>query len=432
MGVRRMISSVTLRIVGCMLLLGWVSSSAVAAIWTKTIHRDGLNDGVQLDRVEIRGERLPQLSDFAGANVADPIARSHEPGGPVGPGVGTDATKPPSQNNSSKDCSSTKPVLLATGEKWKDETDFTSLGFYGLSQVRTYRSKNAVGRMFGPNWGSSFDYPMLFTAGGCYQDPDSGRCYPREAYITMPDGAKFKYELGDFLTYTVYGAAKTGVMTYTPTAWRLRMDGFTYTYSKFGYLQSISGHSGDGTISFTYSPTDYTRLLKVTNRVGQSITFTWTGNKVTQVVDPAGNTWRYDYNANGMLSRVTSPGSTPDIRDYHYESGAGAWLFTGISINATRYSTYKYFPDGRVQESGLAGGEERDTFVYGSNQTTVANALGQPTVYNFASVNGELRVTTVSRAQTTTCLAAAATTVYDSGGYVDYKLDWNNNKTDLD
>ena len=341
---------------------------------------------------------------------------------------------PKSESNSNKDvcgASSDKPVLLSTGEKWKKETDFTSVGLYGLSQIRTYRSINVVGRMFGPNWGSSFDYAKLdFTKTGCYQDPDSGVCYPRQATLTMPDGAKFSYEPSNLPRYTVYGAAKTGSLTYTKTAWRLRMNGATYTYSNLGFLQSIDNYSGDSSLTFTYDVSDVSKLIKVTNRIGQAISFVWANNKVTQLVDPAGNIWRYDYNTSGMLSQVTSPGTNPDIRQYHYESGAGNWFLTGITINGARYSTYDYYPDGRVRQSGLAGGEEVDTFQYGTLQTTVTNAKGQPTIYSFASLNGELRIVKISRAQTTTCAAAAASTAYDVNGYVDYTVDWNNNKTD--
>src|SRR5262249_26844228 len=105
-------------------------------------------------------------------------------------------------------------------------------------------------------------------------------------------------------------------------------------------------------------------------------------------------------------------------------------LLTGIAINGQRYSTYAYRSDRRAVESGLTGGEERDTFEYGANTTTVTSATGQRTTYTFVARGGALMLTQTSRASTPTWGANAASRVYDGNGYADYELDWNGNKTD--
>ena len=211
--------------------------------------------------------------------------------------------------------------------------------------------------------------------------------------------------------------------------WRLTRDHKTYRYNTLGRIQTVTGEGGRGTLTYTYAANGY-EPIKVTNTAGQTIEFTWTNGRVTQVKDPAGNAWSYTYDANGMLASATSPGASPDTRTYLYENSADRQLLTGISINGARYSTYKYFADKRVQESGLAGGEEKDTFTYATNQTTVTSATGQPVTYTFTPAQGALKVASVSRAQTSTCAAASAQTAYDSNGWVDYTLDWNGNKTD--
>jgi YD repeat-containing protein len=158
------------------------------------------------------------------------------------------------------------------------------------------------------------------------------------------------------------------------------------------------------------------------------VTLTWGSNsRVSKVRDPAGNDWLYEYDANGMLTKVTSPGTSPDIRQYYYEN-ADSTLLTGIAVNGVRYSTYNYYSDRRVSESGLAGGEEKDSFVYGPTQTTITDARGQTTTFGFMSVFGELKLTSVSRAGTSSCTSASAQTVYNASGYPDYTLDWNGNK----
>ncbi|WP_426108059.1 hypothetical protein, partial [Massilia sp. TSP1-1-2] len=175
-------------------------------------------------------------------------------------------------------------------------------------------------------------------------------------------------------------------------------------------------------------------VTKITNSAGKWIQLTKNAsNRVTQVIDPAGNAWTYEYNAAGMLTKVTSPGAAPAVRQYHYENTTAAnaaTLLTGISINSARYSRYTYNTDGTVQQSALEGGAEVDNFVYGAGQTTVTNAKGMATTYAFTSILGEKKITSVVRAGTSSCASAAAQTVYDSRGYVDYTLDWKGNKTD--
>jgi RHS repeat-associated protein len=130
-----------------------------------------------------------------------------------------------------------------------------------------------------------------------------------------------------------------------------------------------------------------------------------------------------------MLAKVTSPGEKPDVRQYHYEE-ANKTRLTGITIGDRRYSTYSYYPDGRVSVSQLTGGNEKDTFSYGDKSTTVTNAQGQTTKYTFVEVHGELKIRTISREPSSTCAAAGALTEYDANGYIDYTLDWRGVKTD--
>ena len=72
-----------------------------------------------------------------------------------------------------------------------------------------------------------------------------------------------------------------------------------------------------------------------------------------------------------------------------------------------------------------------DTFVYGTNQTTITSEKGQPTTYTFVSINGSFETAQISRATTSTCpVGSSASTTYDpSTGYVTSTADWNGNTT---
>lgn len=327
-----------------------------------------------------------------------------------------------------------KPVHLTTGEKFLNQTDFQTAGAYGLSLGRTYRSQKAVGSMFGANWLSSFDWPRLVRSPGQNCDAD-GVCLPTYVVFRETDGSQFSYkpdpasvDLGIRNKYSVAGSASLGRLTYSYTTrgWSLSKAGRNHNFNSSGQITSIYSISGELLYSFAYTSG---LVTKVTNTVGQSISFVWQNSKVVQVIDPSGQTWNYAYDANGMLSTVTSPGASPDVRTYYYENSADRTLLTGVAVNGVRYSTYQYYADKRVNVSGLAGGEEVDTISYGTNSATVTDAYGKSQTYSFTSIGGELRTTAVSRAAGSNCPAAAAQTVYNASNFVDYTVDWNGVKT---
>jgi len=284
--------------------------------------------------------------------------------------------------------------------------------------------------MFGRKWLSTYDYPWL-QASGCWRNPDEPYfCTPTSVVWGLPDGSKYTYTQTGAGVYGVKNSQAMGTLVFEgPGAgWTLYRQKKIYRFSAAGAIQSIQGEAGVGTTQFIYGSNSY-RPIRIVNSAGQTIEFTWGTYGVSQVRDPAGNIWSYGYNASGMLSSVTSPGASPDTRSYVYEDAADARLLTGISINGVRYSTYKYYADKRVQESGLTGGEERDTFTYGTNETTLTSAKGQPMTYSFTAVQGGRKLTAVSRAPTASCGDAAAQTAYDANGWTAYRLDWNGNRT---
>ncbi|MEX0141164.1 RHS repeat protein [Massilia sp. LMS1-1-1.1] len=395
--------------------------------------------------IEIHGERLPRYEPPAPIFRPPPPTRygdGHSDPAPKNPGRKETAEPATTDSSAPTDCSDTNntnpmtgnPVIISTGEKYKNEVDFSAGNSYGLSLQRTYRSFNSSATMFGPKWLSEYDYPRLAPS-GCYRHPDFGNlCIPTDVIFTRPDGANITYTrmmAGGSLIYRAKNAASRGRMTYKPTnrTWTLILDQKTYSFSAAGMIQKITNPGGANLLEFIYG-SNSEQATRIINISGQTLELTWTDGRVTKVRDPAGNEWNYLYNLAGMLISVTSPGQNPDIRTYFYEDGSDPRLLTGIAINGIRYSTYRYYADKRVQESGLSDGEERDTFSYSSNKTTVTSAKGQTVTYSYVPIQGGLKLSSISRETTTTCPTANSATFYDSNGWVDYTLDWNGNKTD--
>jgi RHS repeat-associated protein len=428
----------------------------------------------EIDTVEIFGKRPPRmtgrLSDqfLHRSRIRDPVTRSRGDfeRAPV-------KAKPPSEGNSNMEseetCKSTaNPVVIATGEKHKTETDFQAAGAVGLSLARTYRSNHAAGNLFGPHWLSSLDAPTLRYA-PCFRPSKGWHCIPATITHTDENGTKFVYEYvapgpiedEGSMKYKLVAGAKgeqtaetpvpivrrpreyyyrsanasaTGTVIWSPSGQVLiRKDKVTHHFNSQRRILRIYDHqTGAALRSYTYTAGDATtvpRLDTITNATGLSVKLTWGGNgRVASVRDAAGNDWSYQYDDNGMLARVTSPGENPDVREYHYEN-PDPTLLTGITIGGRRYSTYAYYGDRRVHTSALTGEEEKDTFSYGDKTTTVTNAKGQEATYTFENIFGELKISSVARSGTSTCASASAATFYNPHGYLDHTLDWNGNKT---
>lgn len=334
------------------------------------------------------------------------------------------------------------PVVIATGEKFLHEQDFSSGSSYGLGLTRTYRSIQALpSPMFGPKWSSPYDPTTITVGSGCVPGDDIP-CHPAWVGVTFPDGASYVYTYvessGD---YRVQGALGMGSLAVSEVpgpnykipfvlSFAVVKDNKIYDFGTrsgtYGKIRTVSTVGGAVLQRYQYDTSGL--VTRVTDASGRFIQFTWSGGHVTSITDPGGGVWSYGYNGNGMLQTVTAPGPGADQRTYYYEN-ADPTLLTGLAIDGTRYSTYAYYSDKRVASSMLATGEEGETFSYGTNTTTVTSALGQPATYTFATVQGALKVTNISRAATGSCPAAAATTHYDANGWPDYRLDWQGTRT---
>lgn len=345
--------------------------------------------------------------------IADP--GNHESGAAERPASdgNTDADKekekaPSTCSSSSQENPSTNmPVIIATGEKILPQDDFFAGSSYGIAMTRTYRSKGTSSSFFGPNWASSLDFPVLSTYGCVKAGKLSDECLgPARFTVTFPGGAKYTYynTNGTGWTYAAINGSKAmGSVQYNAVTEEatLTLDKQRYRFAGLR-LQSISTLGGATLLTVTYGA-NASQPARITNIAGQYVDLTWANNKVSTIRDPAGGIWSYGYNAAGMLSTVTSPGTSPDIRTYLYEDAADGTRLTGLLINGVRYSTYRYDSSGRVIESGLAGGEERDTFSYATNATTVTSATGQAITYNFVAAQGGLKLSSTSRSATSTC-----------------------------
>jgi hypothetical protein len=133
-------------------------------------------------------------------------------------GDGAQEDPPSNANTGTKDCENLtdKPVVITTGEKYKQETDFVASGQYNLGLRRTYRSAQTTGLLFGGHWLSSWDGPkLIITNPNCLV---ATSCVPTKVTFVDTNGDQYAYTPttndGNSYNYSVRGAASTGELTY--------------------------------------------------------------------------------------------------------------------------------------------------------------------------------------------------------------------------
>lgn len=330
------------------------------------------------------------------------------------------------------------PVNIVTGEKLLFEQDADPRNTSGLGIQRTYRSNSTQGG-FGSKWEWALNTISVtavtpFVCSGTPGQP-SYACIPTAASVMESDGSSHGYSKVTTNTYRADSSSWGGVLAYKPqttttgpAAWSLTRPDFSAIFDAGGVIQSIRYRDG---ATLTYERTNG-YITRIVSAAGPSITINRVSNRIASIVDSNGGTWSYTYDGNGMLATVTEPataGVPTKVTTYHYEDPADATLLTGVSISGTRYGTYAYWPDKRVKQSMLAGGEEGESFAYTPGKTTVTTVLGQSTDYTIQSVNGVNRIVAVNGLASSTCAARASANTYDAKGYPKTAVDWNGNTT---
>lgn len=253
-----------------------------------------------LSLAQEEGERVDQVVVTA-SRIRDTPGVAHTVtivGQRIGSGTGA-RQKPPSGNTDKDKCqtdpSTGAPVLLSTGEKHLTEYDFGGVGRYGIGITRTYRSKSATGAFFGANWTSGFDpITAQMSTATCIPDNDSGGCYPPDVTVTFPEGAKYKYTFAGGGLYYVDGSSAMGVLVVVTVpnnrVASLQIDGRSYLFNTNSVPQKLTSVTSPEGVLVRYNYDNGGWLQSIVGLGGQTMGFTWTGGKVSQIQDQRGKT----------------------------------------------------------------------------------------------------------------------------------------------
>jgi RHS repeat-associated protein len=309
------------------------------------------------------------------------------------------------------------PTHVATGNKAQAEIDYVCEGLSKLRLVRQYNTRlDQILGPFGARWNASYFQSVLL-------DPSNGY----GVTLLRPNGAFFKFSFNgtnwttylpnflEKLTSTQDGTGAFTSWTYTT------LEDEAELYDATGKLVSITNRHG---LVTTLQYDAQGRLSTVADPVGKTMSFSYDGfGRVSTVTLPDGNSVGYTYDSFSNLETVTYPDGK--LRRYHHEYGAYPYLLTGITDEKNvRFATYTYNLIGQVATTEHAGGAERRTFVFNTdNSTDVTDPLGATAHYTMGAFSGLARLATVS----TNCADCGQfpSSTYDSLGYLTSQTDWN-------
>jgi len=292
------------------------------------------------------------------------------------------------------------PILPASGEKYRYETDFLGKGVDAPSFSRIYRSSWAIFPDERPDvglsqgWSHEYAWRLLGA--------------PYNLYIRSPEGNfTFFSQLSGSASWRERGNTgrvdqlSTGEYRYARSS-----DDAILIFSSGGNLQSITKRNG-WTTALTYDSSS--RLIGVSNGFGGALVLTYDpAGRLSTVATADGRVVNYSYDAAGRLSAAQYPGGLS--RSYVYELLNFPRALTGILDEAgARWGTFGYDSDGRATTTELAGGVERYQVNYPSSYSaTVIDPLSTSRTYGYTVEKSQLLVTSSSTVSATGRNDAAA------------------------
>jgi YD repeat-containing protein len=329
------------------------------------------------------------------------------------------------------------PMVVSGGSKFDQFVDYATAGPNSLSFVRTYNSHSraTLGLKklpLGHKWLSNFDMFLWSASPSNYNTMHAMR--PAGNVVTF------------ILSGGVYVAPSDRPLKLVKTATTFELTGTDdtlETYDLNGRLLSIKRRNG---YLQTLAYDDSGHLQSVTDSYGRTLTFEFTGDRLTRMIAPDGTYYRYLYDnsiavgyqpVQDRLIGVAYPmtggaqaGANPQVT-YHYEDADYPLWLTGITDEkGVRYATWDYDAEGRAILSKHAGDVDETTLTFnGDGTVTATRPLGKQIVYSFTTIAARPHVTSIAQQASTNSPAATETRTYDSNGFLASLTDFEGNVT---
>ncbi|MDQ0568350.1 RHS repeat-associated protein [Variovorax paradoxus] len=280
------------------------------------------------------------------------------------------------------------PILPATAEKYRTETDWSDAGPDALSFTRTYRSSWAsdltrASNPLGQVWWHNFSAKLVAV-------PSTA---PSVVAITTGEGyvRTFGKSVGATFWSASNGADTLAQLSSGSWTYHRVDDDATLSFDASGKLQTEVDRNGWVT-AYTYNGAG--QLASVTNGFGRTLALTYNGaGQLTAITTPDARVIAYAYDGSGRLASVLYPDGKG--RNFVYENTSFPQALTGIFDEASvRWGTFAYDSTGRAISTQLAGSVDSYQVSYpSSNSAAVVDPLGTSRSYNYGTTLGKLAVT---------------------------------------
>ncbi len=333
-------------------------------------------------------------------------------------------------NDNPGGCSVGEPINVGTGNVYDEVTDYETAGPNKLNFIRYYNSRSNPSPFalpLGQNWRSNYDRYLWVISGTVVA---AERADGQVIYFTS-NGSTWTSDSDVGLKLTQAGTTwqltdrEDTVETYA-TVPNSTEAVLTAVQSRNGYTQTLS-YDTNSLLTTVKDSYNRTISLGVQNGLLQTVT------------TPDGLVLTYGYDVSGQITgtmdrlRTVTYSTAPQTSlTYLYENTGLPYAITGIiDENGNRFASWTYDQYSRGLSSQFGAGALLTTVAYNDadGSRTVTNALGQPEVYKFTTLQGIPKVTEIDRVATATTAAAAKTFTYDGNGYTASESDWNGNVT---
>lgn len=315
------------------------------------------------------------------------------------------------------------PVVVSSGKKVEYDIDFIGKEQYPLAIARSYSSKNDFDGAMGKGWGTLVDKRLDLTSVA-----SSGpKVIDENGLVVSFQAENFNVPYVGWINAYKTASGKNYIYKNAAGNWVFKKENNTYeTYSAQGQLLKVTySKRPDGPgISHTYTYTSG-KVASISHSNGRKLTFTWSGNRISNIKDNAGNQYSYSY-TNGVLTKVSFPDASS--KTYHYEDSRFPFALTGVTLGSARYSWFTYDSTGRAIETKHAQNIDKHNFSYVGIATTVTNPLGHKTTFVYTTTS-KSRLSRIDKEGSAYCEASAKSTRYDTAGNKISETDWKGNST---
>ncbi len=329
-------------------------------------------------------------------------------------------------NNGTPAVSAGDPVNMLTGNMYHTETDLSIKGRGGLPIVfeRSYNSRLPQDGPLGYGWTHSFNHFLKFygVEGGLAKVSwidGTGA----EKFFTTTSHSGGNVTTGTTLTnqsgvYTVFQRAADGTYTLREN------NGLTYKFATatgpagvpgsattpvIARLLSITDRNGNA-LTLSYAATagcaGGTLLCSVTDAIGRSLGFSYSGNRISQIQDFTGRTWQYGYTGSDLTSfkNPLAVAGTQNPVTYSYYSATDGTalphLMKQYTLPRGNGMRFEYYPNGRtarhtvVLTDGTLSPDQVNTFRYNDfrREAVQTNERGYDRHFFFDAFGNPIRI----------------------------------------